>query len=220
MLGALPTEWRCALGVKAPNITAFLVREFVVSVSGQGGVPPCPGCTRLSRGTRPLRPHASLLHKAAFYKVCASRCAKAPLGVTHRYAPYRVYKIGLMQSGLRWRWVLSSAVHQSGASRFVVVSGLWPFILCLPPPTRGPCRCAASAPARGTARPPPKGAPSAHAGRKTLNSSRYWSNGTAPPTRISRIRAFASSPTSEEAARGGVANPRIISPWRGLSTWP
>ena len=49
----------------------FVVRCSVGSVSGHGGVPPCPGSTRLSRGvrgscgTRPLRPPASLLHNAA-----------------------------------------------------------------------------------------------------------------------------------------------------------
>lgn len=36
-------------------------------------------------GTRPLRPHAALLHKAAFCKVVGSRCAKAPLGAAHRW---------------------------------------------------------------------------------------------------------------------------------------
>ena len=40
-----------------------------------------------SCGTCPLRPPASLLHKAAFWKVLASRSAKAPLGVAHRFAP-------------------------------------------------------------------------------------------------------------------------------------
>ena len=54
-------------------------------------------------GTPPLRPPASLLHNAAFCKVQGSRCAKAPLGAPHRFAPFRVYKTGVMQSGLRWR---------------------------------------------------------------------------------------------------------------------
>ena len=85
----------------------YPVRCSVASVSGHGGVPPCPGSTRLSRGVRgfcsvrPLRPHASLLHNAAFCKVQGSRCAKAPLGAPHRFAPFRVYKTGVMQSGLR-----------------------------------------------------------------------------------------------------------------------
>ena len=69
-------------------------RCSVVSASGHGGVPPCPGITRLSRGmcgscgTRPLRPPASLLHNAALPSVPASRCAKAPLGAGHRCAPF------------------------------------------------------------------------------------------------------------------------------------
>ena len=70
------------------------VRCSVVSASGQGGVPPCPRTTRLSCGmhgscgTRPLRPPASLLHNAALPSVPASRCAKAPLGAGHRFAPF------------------------------------------------------------------------------------------------------------------------------------
>ena len=48
---------------------------------------PRPGSrgVRGSCGTRPLRPPAALLHKAAFCKVLASRCAKAALGVAHRW---------------------------------------------------------------------------------------------------------------------------------------
>ena len=65
----------------------YHVRCSVVSVSGHGGVPPCPGTTRLSRGlrgscgARPLRPHASLLHNAALPSVPASRYAwcRSPL---------------------------------------------------------------------------------------------------------------------------------------------
>jgi hypothetical protein len=85
-----------------------VVRRSVVSVSGHGGVPPCPGTTKLSRGVRgscgarPLRPPASLLHNAALPSVPASRCAKAPLGGGHRFAPCRVKATGVMQSGLRW----------------------------------------------------------------------------------------------------------------------
>lgn len=81
-----------------------------VPVSGQGGKPPCP-CTRsvdqrrrraaIHGAAPPLRPPAALLHKAPFHKVPGSRCAKAPLGARHRFAPSRVYETGLMQSGLR-----------------------------------------------------------------------------------------------------------------------
>ena len=58
---------------------------------------------RRSCGTRPLRPPAPLLHNAAFQKVLCSRCAKASLGAHHRFAPLQVSKIGVMQSGLRWK---------------------------------------------------------------------------------------------------------------------
>jgi len=191
MPGALPFVQAAlrALGAAHPTSPLFVSSESVALVSGHGGVPPWPSCTRLSRahsrfcGARPLRPHAALLHNAAFCKVFASRCAKAPLGVAHRCAPSRVRKTGVMQSGLRLGAGASAvgaprslarptrrrpvalvaavaAGHWSGASRIVLVSGLRPYILCLPPPTLGPRRCAALA-RRGSARPPPKGAPSA-----------------------------------------------------------
>jgi len=56
---------------------------------------------RGSCGTRPLRPPASLLHNAALPSVPASRCAKAPLGAGHRFAPCRVKATHVMQSGRR-----------------------------------------------------------------------------------------------------------------------
>ena len=110
------------------------VRCSVVSASGHGGIPPCPRSTKLSRGVRgscgarPLRPPASLLHNAAFCEVCASRCAKAPLGAAHRFAPSRVHKTGVMQSGLRW-----SRSHSR--RRFPVVGT--PYA----PPSARPCGC-------------------------------------------------------------------------------
>jgi hypothetical protein len=83
-----------------------------------------PGTTKLSRGlrgscgARPLRPPASLLHNAAFYKVVASRCARAALGFVHRCAPSRVYKTHPMQSTCagrghvsRWRSSVASAPY-------------------------------------------------------------------------------------------------------------
>ena len=106
-----------------------------VSASGHGGVPPCPGFTKLSRGVRgvcsvrPVRPPASLLHNAAFCKVQGSRCAKAPLGAPHRFAPIQVYKTGVMQSGLRW-----SRSHSR--QRFPVPGA--PYA----PPSARPCGCA------------------------------------------------------------------------------
>ena len=110
------------------------VRCSVVSASGQGGVPPCPRTTKLSRGVcgsggaRPLRSPASLLHNAALPSVPGSRCAKAPLGVAHRFAPSRVHKTGVMQSGLRW-----SRSHSR--RRFPVASA--PYA----PPSARPCGC-------------------------------------------------------------------------------
>ena len=89
-----------------------------------------PGCraVRGTCGTRPLRPPASLLHNAALPSVPASRCAKAPLGAGHRFAPCRVKATGVMQSGLRW-----SRSHSR--RRFPVA--------CTPyaPPSARPCGC-------------------------------------------------------------------------------
>ena len=45
-------------GGSAPNITAFLLRESVVLVSGQCGVPQWPGTTMLSRSFGGQRGHA------------------------------------------------------------------------------------------------------------------------------------------------------------------
>ena len=56
-----------------------------------------------SCGARLLQPPASLLHNAAFWKVPSSRSAKASLCAQHRFAPVQVSKIGVMQSGLRWK---------------------------------------------------------------------------------------------------------------------
>jgi hypothetical protein len=78
--------------------------------------------------TRPLRPPASLLHNAALPSVPGSRCAKAPLGAGHRFAPCRVKATGVMQSGLRW-----SRSHSR--RRFPVVGT--PYA----PPSARPCGC-------------------------------------------------------------------------------
>ena len=150
------------------------VRCSVVSVSGHGGVPPCPSTTRLSRGVRgscsacPLRPPASLLHNAALPSVPASRCAKAPLGAGHRFAPCRVKATGVMQSGLRWsrshsrrRFPVVGTPYAPPSARpcgyrgtwgigqalraVWLVSGLRPVVWCVPPPTLVLRRCAASA---------------------------------------------------------------------------
>ena len=97
----------------------------------------------------------------------ASRYAKAPLGVAHRFAPSRVYKMGVMQSGLRWE-------RSHSRRRFPVVGT--PYA----PPSARPCgsrgglasvrRCA-SIPASGlrpvipvSPRPPHRG----------LAATRHW----------------------------------------------
>lgn len=128
-------------GGSAPNITAFHFRESVALVSGQCGVPQWPGTTKLSRGVRGscgaplLRPPASLLHNAAFWKVLASRSAKAPLCVAHRFAPSRVSKTGVMQSGLRWsrshsrrRFPVASAPYAPPAVRPCGYRGTWALV--------------------------------------------------------------------------------------------
>ena len=173
-------------GGSAPNITAFLLLEFVALVSGQCGVPQWPGTTRLSRGVRgscgirPLRPPASLLHNAAFCEVFASRYAKAALGVVHRLRaltglqnrPYAKWpELGAGESAVgaprshsrptrRRLHALLAVVapwHQSGASRSVLVSGLRPVMLCVPPPAHRGLAAARHWPRAPVARPPPEG---------------------------------------------------------------
>jgi hypothetical protein len=96
-----------ARGAGAPRIGAGEVhRQCFASVDQCAGAQiwprlACASCwishrlrLGLSRGvrgscrTRPLRPPASLLHNAALPSVPASRCAKAPLGAGHRFAPF------------------------------------------------------------------------------------------------------------------------------------
>ena len=125
----------------------------------------------------PLRLHASLLHKAPFPKVRGSRYAKAPLDAPHRCAPFGYRKQALCKvayAGQRARQppslpgrgytpyapspgrpcVVLCPGFQSGASRIVLVSGLRPVMLCVPPPTVGPRRCAAWLRAELPVRPP------------------------------------------------------------------
>jgi hypothetical protein len=90
---------------------------------------------RGSCGTRPLRPPALLLHNAAFCEVCTSRFAKAPLGVAHRFAPSRVHKTGVMQSGLRWsrshsrrRFPVASAPYAPPSARPCGYRGTWALV--------------------------------------------------------------------------------------------
>ena len=119
----------------------------------------------------------------------ASRCAKAPLGVAHRYAPSRVSKIGLMQSVLRWvrshsrrRFPVVGTPYAPPTARpcacrgtwalvrrFALCSGQWPAAShwCVPPPTLMLRRCAASALRAGLPVRPPRGLP--HPARLSLN---------------------------------------------------
>ena len=109
-------------------------------------------------GHRLRRP--SGVHNAPIQNMQDSHSAKAPFGALHipNKALCKVAYAGNCRVPAPW--------HQSGATRIVLVSGLRPVVLCVPPPTLGPGRCAAW-PAR-SARPPPKGAPSARA--KTIES--------------------------------------------------
>ncbi len=146
-----------------------------------------PGCrgVRGGCGARPLRPPASLLHKAALPSVPGSRCAKAPLVAGHRFAPCRVKATGVMQSGLRWsrshsrrRFPVASAPYAPPSARPCgcrgTVASVRRCALCCWSVACGqscgvcprPPLCFAAArlsPARWSARPPPEGAPSARA---------------------------------------------------------
>ena len=122
-----------------------------------------------------IRPH--------FGEVAGSRCAKAPLGVSHRCAPSRVSKTGLMQNGLRSaagasavgaprslarptrrRLVALVLVLRPGClvRRFALCSGQWPAasLCCQPPLTRWASPLRAELPVR-----PPGGSLSPRAGR-------------------------------------------------------
>ena len=123
--------------------------------------------------------------------MCASRYAKAPLGVAHRFAPLRVHAAGITLSGLRSvrshsrrrtpvafaPYALPSGSllavvapwHWSGAPRSILVSGLRPFLVCVPrpplwaSPLRGVWPCAGCPSA-------PKGLPHPSAPRQQQNS--------------------------------------------------
>jgi hypothetical protein len=154
--------------------------------SGQGGVPPCPRTTRLSRGvrgscgTRPLRQSYITPH--------CSQCPPVSRKLLLWQPPLRALRVkatGVMQNCLRWSGrtavgasrslarptrhrlralvVVVAPGHQSGAAR--CVAGQWPaasHVVCAPAhPCASPLR--GISPARWSARPPPVGAPSARA---------------------------------------------------------
>jgi hypothetical protein len=163
-----------------PNITAYFVRCSVGYVSGHGGVPPCPGTTKLSRGvrgscgSRPLRQSYITPH--------CPQCPPVSRKLLLCPAPLRALRVkatGVMQNCLRWvrshsrrRFPVAFAPyappsgslvavvapwHRSGASRSVLVSGLRPVILCVPRPPCGPRHASRALALRWSARPPPRG---------------------------------------------------------------
>ena len=156
--------------------------------------------TRLSRrgrgwcGAHPLRPPAALLHKAAFCEVVASRCAKAALGVVHRW---RALTGSQNRPYAKWPalgWWACLALCRGQALRAVFWSVACGQSSCVcPRPPCGPHRCAASAPGAGTARPPPKGAPSARAPLAVVvqalckGSPPRWTNVWSCPTRLTAL---------------------------------
>ena len=79
-------------------------------------------------GIRPLRPPASLLHKAAFCKVVASRYAEAALSVGHRWRA-----LTGLQNGPYAKWPTLAAVAQPSAhpGQFLPYA----------PPSGRPCGC-------------------------------------------------------------------------------
>ncbi len=155
MLAAQPAGRRFARVGCAASITAFApVAPLGCLVSGNGGVPPLPGSQRVGQRRRraashgvapPLRPPASLLHKAAFHKVRCSRCAKAPLGAPHRCAPFGFMKQALCKVASAPSCCVLSSGFWPGASRSTSASGLRPCMGPCPRPPSGPRRFAALA---------------------------------------------------------------------------
>ena len=172
------------------NVTSPLdpVRCSVVSASGQGGVPPYPRTTRLSRGVRgscgtralyghPLRfyitPHCPQYPAVAALKLrLVPVTAARPSGEgNRRYAKWPSLESVAQPSALPGRWhALCAAVcaplwllwHRGigQALRAVwLVSGLRPVMWCVPPPTLVLRRCAASALRAGLPVRPPWGLP-------------------------------------------------------------
>ena len=163
----------------------------VLSASGHGGVPPWPSIQSAGQRRRraashgsalPLRPHATLLHKAAFPKVWAVAALKLRLVPTPLRA-LRVSETGLMQSGLRlaagasavgaprsWVHALRAAAwspwccatYGFAVRRFARCFSQWPAAsmeCCSPPPTRRGLAAARHWPPAPAARPPPRGLP-------------------------------------------------------------
>ena len=171
--------------------------------------------------------------------MCDSRCAEAPLGVAHRFAPSRVHAAGITLSGLRWvrshsrrrspvafapyappSGSLVAVVapwHWSGASRRV--SGQWPAAshLYVPrPPVASPLR--GIGPALG-ARPPPRGSLSPALDSRRLTTAACqccFSSGFCNCTYSSRLQFLQVAPVLWSEVLGTRRACRIA----GLSLWP
>ena len=99
---------------------------------------------------------ASLLHNVALPSVPASRCAKAPLGAGHRFAPYRVKATDFMQRGLRAVWWRAYLWFCRGLRRLSFQAVGHPYVSA-PAHPGGVALRASSLLAR--THPPPRGAP-------------------------------------------------------------
>lgn len=175
------------------------------SASGQGGVPPWPNNRSVLQRRRraanpgvapPLRPHAALLHKAAFQQVQAVVPLKLHL------VPRTATRPGgfLKQALCKVASTPTCVVLRSGYStrRFAQVFGQWPAAIhvCQPPPTPGPRRFAALAP-RGLPIRPPRGLPqSALQGRGAKPIAGFARNVPNPPSKVAATKDVAISQNS------------------------
>ena len=162
-----------------PTSPLCFVRCSVMPVSGHGGVPPCPGTTRLSRsvrgscGARPLRqsyitphcpqcppvsrklllwqppPRALRVKATGVMQNCLRWSGRIAVGAPR--APRRPTRHRLAPSWLLWHLGLGQALR----AVFWSVACGQSCCVC-PRPPLGACRFAALAPRR-TARPPPQG---------------------------------------------------------------
>ena len=179
----------------------------MLSVSARGSASPRAISRRFGQRRRraashgaalPLRPHASLLHKAAFAKLSAVATLKLrlvppaaarPRGFANRpYAKWPTLGSGRVsrqrspvatrpRAGACAPWCLFGGGLSGQALRAVcLVSGLRPVMgVVLPRPPAGPRRCAALAHAPA-AHPPPRGLPQsgAGAGIAPVGAAYFW----------------------------------------------
>ena len=176
VMPAGPPRARPALRASPPRITAFCPRCSETQPVANAEYRTCQAPSvafSAAGGRRVLSALARSSHPLRFY--IRPRFAKRPpvaalklrLVSDAAHAPSRVYKTGLMQSGLRWSWARQPqalpgrirALHASAcapvgqslrpcisqALRAGLASGLRPVTSSQPPPTPWPRRCAASA---------------------------------------------------------------------------